>query len=165
MPPAAKNAIPTPCTRVLRCCAALCLTMLALPASANCSITRLTASDSVRQVFKENGGYNFQNYDVICNKLRKANAQIVIHGAYGVLINRSYGWASIGVADKDRDYIITNAFGRSSTHMNDYASDDMARKQLWLSINAALNEWVTLDQALAELNNARQAMRKTAAQR
>jgi len=160
-----RNAMFTPCMRMLRGCAALCLAMLTLPASANCSITRLTASDAVRQVLQENGGYNFQNYDVICNKLRKANAQIVIHGSYGVLINRSYGWASLGVADKDRDYIITNAFGRSSTHMNDYASNDMARKQLWLSINEALNGWVTLDQALAELNKARQAARKAASPR
>jgi len=162
---AARNVISTPCMRMLHCCAALCLTMLTLPAHANCSITRWTNSDHVIQVFKENSGYEFQNFDMVCNKLRKANAQVVIHGSYGVLLSRSYGWVSLGVADKDRYYINTNAFGRTSTSMNDYASDHIARKQLWISLNNALNGWDTLDQALAELNKARQAARKTAAQR
>jgi len=166
MLPAAKNLIPTPYMRMLRCCAALCLTMLALPAaSANCSITRMTGNDAVHQVFKENNGYEFQNYDVICNKLRKANAKIVIQGSYGVLRSRSYGWVSIGVADKNSDYIIINAFGRTSTYMDDYPSDEVARKQLWTAINEALNGWDQLDLALDSLNKARQAVRKTAAQR
>jgi len=150
---------------MLRGCAALCLALLTLPTHANCSITRLTASNAITQVFKENGGFTFQNYDVVCNKLRRANAQVVMNGSYGVLANRSYGWVSLGVADKTHDYIITNAFGRSSTHMNDYASDNVARQQLWLAINDALNRWEELDQALAELNKARQAARKIAAQR
>lgn len=148
--------------RIFRYGLALCLTALAFPASANCVINYYTVSRDVIKVFKENDGYYFQNYNEVCNKLRKANAKIAISGSYGVLSSRSYGWADISVADKASDYVIVNSFGTYSTWMNDYASDDTARKQLWGAINDALNQWDTLDKALLELNQARQEMRKTA---
>ena len=147
----------TPFTRALRYCSALCLAALALPASANCSITHNTSSISVQKVFKETDGYTFQNYDLVCNKLRKANARIVVVGSYGVLSNRSYGWASISVADKASDHLIVNDFASNSTWMNDYASDDKAREMLWAAINDALGKWDGLDQALATLTKARRA--------
>lgn len=150
-------------TRTLRYCSALCLAALALPASANCSITHNTSSVHVEKAFKEQDGYNFQNYDLVCNKLRKANAQIVISGSYGVLSNRSYGWADISVADSARNYLIVNDFGSVSTWMNDYASDNKARELLWGAINDALNKWDSLDQALAKLNQARRPANTTAA--
>jgi len=161
-----KSAMSTPFTRALRYCSALCLAALALPASANCAITHNTSSTAVQKVFKETDGYHFQNYDVVCNKLRKANARIIVSGSYGVLSNRSYGWASIAVADKASDHLIVNDFGSDSTWMNDYASDDKAREMLWAAINDALGKWDSLDQALASLNKARRTApaRKAAAQ-
>jgi hypothetical protein len=152
--------MPTSFTRSLRYCAALSFAALTLPASANCVISHDTASPNVLKVFKENSGYEFNNYEVVCNKLRKANAKIVIQGSYGVLRNRSYGWALITVADKASNHLIVNSFGSHSTQMNDSASDETARKELWLAINDGLDNWDGLDQALAELKQARRAMRK-----
>lgn len=118
------------------------------------------------QVFKEHDGrYDFADYDVVCNKLRKANAQIIISGSYGVLSNRSFGWASISIADKADNHFVVTDYGKRSTSMHDFASDDIARKQLWIAINYALNTWdgEGLDQAITTLNQARQARRKAIA--
>lgn len=140
----------------LRVCMALCFFGLASNASANCTIFRLTSSDHVNQVFKENDGYSFRNYESVCAKLRKANARITINGQYGVLTNRSYGWVFISVADKNNDHLIVNDFSQTMTFTNSYASNDKARELLWLAINDGLNTWDTLDKALARLNQVRQ---------
>lgn len=155
--------MPTSFTRSLRYCAALSFAVLTLPASANCTIFRDTDSDAVQTVFKENNGYTFKNYEEVCSKLRKANAKIVIKGSYSVLSNRSFGWVNISVADKASDHFIINSFSQYITQVSEFASDDTARKQLWIAINDGLDKWDSLDHALAELNQARRAMRKTAA--
>lgn len=153
--------MPVSFTRSLRYCAALCFAALTLPASANCTISRDTDSDAVQRVFKENNGYEFNNYEAVCNKLRKANAKIVIKGSYSVLSNRSFGWVNISVADKDSEHFIINSFSQYITQVSEFASDDMARKQLWIAINDGLDKWDSLDQALAELSQARRTIRKT----
>jgi len=152
--------MPMLCLRLLKCCAALWLTMLALPVSANCSIAHITSSADVYQVLEENGGYTFKNYRAVCDKLSKADARIVISGDYGVLSNRSYGWANIKVADKRLRFLIINANDSSYTYMHDHASDVTARKLLWNAINDALEGWKTLDEALLDLDAARQTLRK-----
>lgn len=155
------NVMPTQLTRTLRYCVALCLVTLASGASANCVINFLTSADKVKQVFKENNGYEFRNYDLVCSKLRKANARISIIGSYGVLANRSFGWANISVADNSNGYFVVNDFGTNNTTLNEFASDDKARQLLWVAINNALNDWSALDQALAELKKARQVHKST----
>lgn len=155
--------MPTSFIGLLRYCTALGFAALALPATANCAISHDTASNEVRTVYKENNGYEFKNYEAVCSKLLKANAKIVIQGSYGVLHNRSYGWVSIAVADKASEHFIVTSYGSYITQMNDFASDDMARKQLWIAINDGLDKWDSLDRALAELNQARRAIRKTGA--
>jgi len=118
-------------------------------------------------VFKERGGFTFKNYDLACSKLSKANAQVVMTGAYGVLSSRSYAWISLAVADRDNEHIVNSYSGQNQTRTHDYASDDKARELLWLAINDTLNKWVEdgLDNALAKLEDARQSIRKPAAQR
>lgn len=150
-------------TSVKRFLAAFCFTALAVPASANCTIYRDTASPQVFKAFRANGGYTFKNFNEVCEKLRKANAKIVIHGASGVLVNRSYGWASISVADKESSHIVINSFSSYSTNINEYASSDQAQSSLWISINYALENWEHLDEALAELRQVRVQVRKPVA--
>lgn len=150
-------------THLLRYSTAFCFAALTLPASANCTIFHDTDSDAVQTVFKENNGYTFKNYEAVCNKLRKANAKVVIKGSYSVLSNRSFGWVNISVADKASDHFIINSFSQYITQVSEFAGDDTARKQLWIAINDGLDKWNSLDQALAELNQARRAMRKAGA--
>lgn len=151
-------------TPVFRFGAVLFFAALATSANANCMIYDLTSSADVKKAFKDHDGYDFQNYSVVCNKLRKANAKISISGYAGVLSNRSFGWADVSVADKSSNYFIVNSYSSAATKMHDYASEDKAHEMLWLAINDALNRWVEegLDQALAELNQARQAASKAA---
>ncbi|GLK96370.1 hypothetical protein GCM10008164_41120 [Achromobacter xylosoxidans] len=137
---------------------ALCLAAVAAPAQANCRINSLTASPAVNRVFKANGGYEFKNYDTLCAKLQKANAQIVLVGSSGVLANRSYAWISIGVGDGANGNIMTNDFATSRTTMNEYASSDKADAVLWETINVALNEW-NVDPAIAALQKVRKTVK------
>ncbi len=137
---------------------ALCLAAAAAPAQASCSINSLTASPAVNRVFKANNGYEFKNYDMLCAKLQKAQAQIVLVGSSGVLMNRSYAWVSIGVGDATNGNIMTNDFATSRTTMNDYASADKADALLWEAINIALNEW-EVDPAIAALQKVRKTVK------
>ncbi|MBD9400992.1 hypothetical protein [Comamonas sp. CMM02] len=152
-------------TSIRRVLAGVCLVALALPASASCTIYRETSSPQVDKAFSANNGYTFKKYHEVCEKLRKADAKIVIHGSSGVLVNRSYGWASISVADKANSNLVINSFSGYSTNLNDYASSDQAQQSLWIAINYGLENWEKLDEALAELRQVRAQMRKPASRK
>jgi len=157
-----------PFLRLLRYCAALCLLAVTLPAKADCSLEYWTAFPAVNTVFDEHDGYDFKNYDLVCNKLNKANARVVMMGGVGVLISRSYAWIVLAVADRDNPHIMNIASGHTHTRLSADASTPKTRELLWESINIALNEWAEkgLDNALAGLDEARrQLMHKPATQR
>jgi len=121
------------------------------------------------QAFREhNENFEFQNYDLVCNKLQKANASIFIIGNAGVMSGRSYGWVTLSVADKDNYYLSTPFGGYAQTAISGKAHSKEARVAIWSALNAALNEWPengVLDDALASLEKARQSIRKPATQR
>jgi hypothetical protein len=141
---------------------ASCLALASFSAYADCAIVRVTSADKVRQALKHGGGYSFGNYDEVCEKLRRANAVIVISGSDGVLANRSFAWASIGVADAVNQNVMVTAFSTNQTIMDEYASAHLGPELLMSAIDNALNSWTELDTALAELNNVRQKMHKAA---
>ena len=147
-------------TSIQRVLAAVCLVGIAVPASANCSITHDTASPQVTRAFRANDGYTFKNYGEVCEKLRKANAQIFIHGTSGVLLSRSFGWASISIADKANPQLVITSFSSYSTQLDEYPGNDRALKSLWSAINNGLESWDQLDDALAKLRQARAQMSK-----
>jgi len=149
------------------CCCALFLLTLALPASANCRITHYTLSNNVDDAFRENGGYNFKNYDAVCNKLSKANAMIVIFGTYGTWHHPDgrqlfFGWSEIALADKNNANLISIDGAQAMTRMSGRVNGS---KLLWEAINMALDGWTHLDTSLDYLNHARQSIHKPAAQR
>jgi len=153
--------------RLLRHYAALCLLVVTLPAKADCLIHSMKVSNDVERVFKANGVvYKFKNHSVICNKLKKANAYVVIDGFSSVLAGMSIGLASIYVGDRNNHHVIIPYLGNKHIHVNSYASIDKARELLLYAINDALNEWGDdLDEALTSLESARQSIHKPAAQR
>ncbi len=81
--------MPIQMPRTLCVFAALLAAVSASNAGANCVITHLASSYSVKEVLANNGGYTFSNYGAICNKLQKANAQIFIDGSYGSMLQRA----------------------------------------------------------------------------
>jgi hypothetical protein len=147
--------MPIRLTRALRVCAALLTAASFNCASANCIITHLASSYSVKEAFGSNNGYTFSNYEPICNKLQKANAQIFIDGGYGAMLERSYGRATIFVVDRNNPRLVITDFSTSMMKMSNVTESAKGKELLWLAINDALNQWTKLDDALSELNGAR----------
>lgn len=124
-----------------------------MPASA-CNLDYSTASDIVKKVMAR-GGWTFPNYQVICEKMNRANAAIVISGDAVVLDGKSIAWSAVGLKDK-RSNIMSFDFGGISTKTNPYASQDKAETMLDESINDAISTLAgKLDLALARLDEAR----------
>lgn len=122
-----------------------------------CNVNYSTASTHVNASFEGRNGWEFANYDAICEKLLKANAQLYIVGYSTVLSGRSIAWADISLADKNLP-IVTNSFGRANTKVNETASMDTARKMLFEAINEAIPA-MEIDKAIIALNKARQEVR------
>ncbi len=121
-------------------------------AMAQCSITS-NRSDTVGKLLQSRG-WNFRNFDIVCEKLKRANAVINISGDASVLAGMSYGWALLTVADRKTGLGI-NDYTAGHTIMNTYASQDKAYDLLYEAINEAANNWDGLDNALATLNEKR----------
>lgn len=122
-------------------------------AKAECLINSV-ASGTPQKLINQNG-WNFPNYNIVCEKLRRANASIVISGDSSVLVGTSYGWVHLNVADRKTGLGVYD-YGNSDTEMNNYASQDKADTLLYTAINTAANTWEGLDEALASLNEKRQ---------
>ncbi|CAD6560166.1 hypothetical protein LMG27952_07059 [Paraburkholderia hiiakae] len=108
------------------------------------------------KVLQENG-WNFQNYNIVCEKLRRANASVVINGTASVLTGTSLGWATLSVADKKTGLGISDYYS-ANTETNTYASQDKAEELLYVAINTAANNWKDLDSALAILDEKRRKL-------
>jgi hypothetical protein len=122
---------------------------------AECSIT--SSDNGIVHKLLQQRGWNFPKFNSVCEKLRRANANIVIDGDASVLVGVSYGWANLSVIDKKTGLGLgdhTSAY----TEVNTYASQDKAEELLYEAINNAANDWDGLDIALAELSEKRRKM-------
>lgn len=129
-------------------------------ASAKCSIDSFTVSETVRKARQLHGpDWHLKNFDALCKKLNRANAALMILGDATVLVDRSIGWAVVGLSDRDSD---TVSMGDSamSTQVNPYASQDKANELLYQAINTAADQlYDRIDSALAGLEEARKNTR------
>jgi len=141
--------------------------MLTLPVQADCLIYSFQVSDDVRAIFRENNSeYYFKNFDVVCDKLNKNKARLVIDGQAVVIQNRSVAWVTIVVGDNEESgYLVVYSGGMRNIMTSTDANTSTSRELLWMAINEVLDNWTSLDVALAELNKARQSIRKSTAQR
>lgn len=121
-----------------------------------CTVNYVTSEDVVIKVI---GKYKwgFSNYDAVCEKLRRANAVILVKGDATVLGNKSIAWATVNLKDGDL-MIFTNSYGGNSTTVNGYASIDRAEQLLMQSINDAVDS-MDVDSAIRSLNEARKKVR------
>ncbi len=121
--------------------------------SAECIIIS-DRSEEISAVFKRHGGWSFNNYAKVCEKLLKANAVINIVGRATVLSNRSISWVALSVVDRD-SAIATADFNSMSTSVNANASQNIADEMLAKTINRAADDWTDLDKALVRLEEER----------
>ncbi|MDR5799039.1 MULTISPECIES: hypothetical protein [Caballeronia] len=133
--------------------------LLSATAHAECSITYYTGP-STWEALEKNGGVEFSNYKSVCEKLRRANARVNITGAATVLNNMSIGWAQVSVLDMNTS-VGTTEYASYSTTANPFASIDKANELMLSSVNAAMNSWRELDNALAKLEAERNRARLT----
>ncbi len=130
----------------------------AFSAHADC-VLHSTRQPSVTKLLNQHGGWEFANYERVCEKLKRANASVNIVSDSVVLGNQSIGWASVMVKDKNSS-VMTSSYSSMSTYTNGYASQDKADEMMWIAVNDALNNWRDLDKALASLDQERQNLKK-----
>lgn len=125
----------------------------AVSAHAECSLTSQRQPE-VSKLLNEAGGWSFKKYDMVCDKLRRANAAVVVLSGSAVLDNRSIGWATVMLKDRDSS-VMTSDFSSSTTKTHSYASQNKADALMLEALNDALDDWRVLDQAVDKLHEAR----------
>ena len=137
---------------------AIALAASSIPAFANCQITYSSASSQVEKSFSGRDGWAINDYNTVCEKLKRANAALRISGYSTVLDGVSYAGASVGVKDMNVN-IYSDDFGGSSVSVNPTASMDKAVYILFDSIMNAVNS-MNIDKALASLAAERKKAKK-----
>lgn len=122
----------------------------------NCEITDNTANKMISAVLNEHG-YSFDGYEQVCQKLKKANAAIVIGGSAGILGDISFAWAEVSLKDKNT-MIFTNEYSGSMTKSNSKANMETAKLLLLEAINGAIGN-VDFDNAIQSLNESRRQVK------
>ena len=134
------------------------MAVTALSAHANC-IINLSTNQKALTKLKEFGGFSAPNYLEKCQKLADANAKIMLQASSAVLKKQSIGWANLAVMDMDFDIAVVD-YSMNSTKMSATANQNEADEIMVEAINDALNDWDSLDKALAALEVKRQKMKK-----
>lgn len=140
---------------------ALGLIFCGFNAHAECNITSVR-DRVVAKAFDTYGGWStdrgltIEKFSEVCKKLVRANARLQIDGMASVLSNQSIGWASLSVKDMDTSVGVLD-YGSANTQVNTFASQDKANEIMVDAINAALQNWDSLDRALEVLQSERNA--------
>lgn len=129
--------------------------------SANAACKLISNTTSIIQEARRTAGWDgwrFSRYDEICEKLRKANAQLVIRGDATVLNGVNIAWAIVEIADINP--LLTSGTSSSNTRTNKMVgSQDEANKLLIESIEDAANG-LSIDNGIRDLQQARATFRK-----
>jgi hypothetical protein len=83
---------------------AIALVASSIPAFANCEITYSSASIDVEKTFSGRDGWTINNYNTVCEKLKRANATLRLSGHSTVLGGVSVAGAFVGLKDKDEKW-------------------------------------------------------------
>jgi hypothetical protein len=127
-------------------------------AHANCAIASNYYQAPVGEVLRK--GWNFPNYDLVCNKLSQAGAKLSILGMSNVIDGKTVAWAALSVEDKATGLIV-ESFSSAQTRVSDIVSHDENNVLLHVAINDAANNWSDLDAALKTLDEQRQKLTLT----
>lgn len=130
---------------------AIVLFSAAFSVNAECRIT-YSAPDDVTEGLTQHG-FGFKKYEVACNKLKKANAKLMMVGMATVLNNVSVAWATVRVADKITEVSANDHVG-IATQVNTHASQDKANEMMIEAVNIAADT-IDFDSAIKDLDKAR----------
>lgn len=115
-------------------------------------------TEEIANTFNRYGGWNFRNYDILCKKLKKANAKIIVHATSIVLLNNSIGWAALSVGDIDSGISTLDATSYD-TNIYSIGNKEKSEEMMVGAINNAANNWLAIDDALAALEVERKKAR------
>ena len=105
----------------------------------------------------DNNVWGFKNYNVVCEKLHKADAALLVYGHATVLGGKSISWAAVSLKDKNLE-IYSNRHVGVSTKLSDNASIDAARSLLMESLNEAVSS-IDIDKAIDALDESRKQIK------
>lgn len=103
------------------------------------------------------GGLDPINYDTICNKLKIADAKLIVQSdsiistiGNGVTV----GWVMVGIAEKN-GLLQTYINGYQLTDVSTIPSSGEEKRILLRNLNVALENWTGIDKAIDKLNDLR----------
>jgi hypothetical protein len=128
------------------------LMFLLMSSSANaCTVASFTSSP---EVIKSRGRmFEFKNYTAICERLKAANAGLLITGDAGVLEGNSIAWAAVSIVDKNGG-IFSNTGSGSSTHLGHQGTMNEAQSLLGQVIDESVDR-MNIELAIAALDRTR----------
>ena len=136
----------------------IALFMLSVQSFANCSITS-TKDDRLQNIINENKGWNFDNYDVLCAKLKKAKAglqinQVTMISEYQTSVATAVKAYSLDIEKKYGAKLLTIS-GYVGIASNPKRTTNVEDELRYVNANYVLNELVNtkeIDSILNDLN-------------
>lgn len=122
-----------------------------LYADSQCVTKMYSGYDVLYELKKQGWGYD--NYNLICEKMRAANAEFLVAANAMVIGGKSVTWAVVSVKDADSSMVAVNNMGHS-TLTDDTPSTNIANSNYMVAINQAIDA-LDIDKAIADLNEVR----------
>lgn len=135
---------------------ALALLLCSATSHAECWIEYNSANIDVNNILKEKL-LEFQAYDDVCNKLKRANAQLAISGYATTFPNSTVAWASVSLQDSKLPIVTNEGAGQYIATIN-HPSRERTGELLHQSILKAI-DLIYWDLALKSLDASRKAVR------
>ena len=130
--------------------------VLAMDAQA-CSLSRATPNNEIARLLRENG-WGATKFKTVCEKVTRANAELLVDGNATVLGGASIGWAIVMLKDKNSN-ITTSDFASSSTYVNTRnVGMNVSSNLLYSALNDAVDAY-DVDAAISSLDEARSKTR------
>ncbi|GGE68168.1 hypothetical protein GGR41_000590 [Paenalcaligenes hominis] len=115
-------------------------------------VTKIYSRQDVLYELKKQG-WGYDNYDLICEKMRAANAEFLVSANAMVVRGKSVTWAVVSVKGADSSIVAVNNMGHS-TLVDDTPSTNIANSNYMVAIDQAIGA-LDIDKAIADLNEAR----------
>lgn len=105
-------------------------------ADASCVLS-YSAAPPITQVMHDQG-FDFENYEAVCEAARRHGLELTISGASGVEAERAFGWASVTIRRAETGAL--SAVEHVSTYLSAEANEAAAADMLYFAVNSAANE-------------------------
>jgi hypothetical protein len=106
-------------------------------------------------------GWSAANYTKMCEKLKMANARVVITGVATVMQNASFAWVQLSLEDMDLPIGPGSGYSVYSMRSSPRADVSVANEMFLKAMNDALDGWTSIDTATKELGVVRAKLKKS----